>query len=247
MTNLRVQRLSEQFWAMAGAQEAFPRNLESAILWTLPVAIIKVPRLRISHARGWLEQRNLPLVIDGADRELHACLIAFGGRGLVFLDGKNPPDEIRFSLAHEMGHFIIDYFEPRRIAVARFGSDIADVLDGRRPPTVEERGAAILSSTMIGVYRHLMARTPSGGIGCSRIAEAENTADELALELLAPAEVVKQCLAAELRSRNRSQAEITTILKETFGLPTSVAVRYSLRFDPAEKKDRSVKEWLGLY
>jgi len=193
-----------------------------------------------------LEQRTLPLTIDGADRELHACLIAFGGRGLVFLDGKDPLDELRFSLAHEVGHFIIDYFEPRRIAEARFGPDIANVLDGRRPPTVEERGAAILSNTMIGVYRHLMARTPSGEIGCSRIAEAENTADQLALELLAPAEFVKEFLAANLKNGKRSQAEITRVLREKFGLPTSVAVRYSLRFEPADKKDRSVKEWLGI-
>ena len=246
MANLRIQRLSEEFWEMADAQESFPRDLETAILWTLPVAIIKVPRLRISDARDWLEQRNLPLTVDG-DRALHACLIAFGGRGLVFLDGMNPLDELRFSLAHEVGHFIIDYFEPRRIALARFGADIANVLDGRRPPTVEERGAAILSNTSVGVYRHLMARTPSGGIGCSRIAESENTADQLALELLAPAELVRELLAAELKSCKPSQAEITGLLKETFGLPTSVAARYSLKFDPADKKDRSVKEWLGIY
>ncbi|MGA2233960.1 MAG: hypothetical protein ABSG23_00575 [Terriglobales bacterium] len=246
MTDLWIQRLTEEFWQAAGVKEPLPRNLESPVLWALPVAIVKVPRLRLSDARYWLEQRQMLLSVDEVDRDLHACLIAFAGRGLIFLDGQNPIDELRFSLAHEVGHFIVDYLVPRRTAMARFGPDIANVLDGHRPATIEERGAAILSNTTIGVYRHMMTRMPSGAIGCSRIAEAENAADQLALELLAPVELVRESLAENREPAKQSHHEITTVLKERFGLPNSVAVRYSFRFGPADKKPKSVREWLGM-
>jgi hypothetical protein len=245
MVELWIQRLAEEFWQSSGAAEPLPRNLESPVLWALPVAILKFPKLHLSDAGLWLEQRNIFGVDDG-ERDLHACLIAFAGRGLIFLDGTDPADELRFSLAHEVGHFIIDYLVPRRTAVARFGSEIASVLDGIRPPTTQERGAAILSNTKIGVYRHMMTRTQSGGIGCPRIAEAENAADQLALELLAPFELVQKILAADLAPTQQSHRAITKVLEEKFGLPNSLAVRYGFRFGPLDRKPKSVKQWLGI-
>jgi hypothetical protein len=245
MAEFWIQRVAEEFWQSAGAPEPLPRSLESHVLWALPLAILKFPKLRLSDAHLWLEQRHIFDVDDG-ERELHACLIAFAGRGLIFLDGADPADELRFSLAHEVGHFILDYLVPRRTAVARFGSDIVNVLDGIRSPTIQERGAAILSNTRIGVYRHMMNRTMSGAVECSRIAQAENAANALALELLAPFELVQEVLAADLAPTQQSHRAITNILRQKFGLPKSMAVRYSFRFGPVDKKPKSVKEWLGI-
>jgi hypothetical protein len=245
MPELWIQRLAEEFWQSAGTVEPPPRNLEPHVLWALPLAILKFPKLRLSDARLWLEQRRVFGVDDG-DRQLHACLIAFAGKGLVFLDGTNPADELRFSLAHEVGHFIVDYLVPRRTAVARFGSEIAGVLDGIRHPTTRERGEAILSNTRIGVYRHMMARTRSGDIGCPRIAAAESAADQLALELLAPYELVQNFLAADISGAQQTHRAITNVLQERFGLPISMALRYSCRFGPVDKKPKSVKQWLGI-
>jgi len=84
--------------AVRRRSRALPRNLESHVLWALPVAVLKFPKLHLSEARLWLAQRNMFGPDDG-ERELHACLIAFAGRGLIFLDGTDPADELRFSLA----------------------------------------------------------------------------------------------------------------------------------------------------
>lgn len=245
MPELWVERLAAEFWEAAGGIEPFPRSLESSVMWALPVAIVKVPRLSVSTAQKWLARRNMPLDLDAGDRRLHACLVAFGGKGVILLDGRDAADEMRFSLAHETAHFIIDYLNPRKTAEERFGTRILEVLEGRRIATPDERGAAVLSSTSIGVYQHLMTRSARGEIASSRVARAEREADQLALELLAPEEVVRAVLKESGKSCLASRTEMVNCLKKYFGLPNFAAIRYSFRFAGAGKP-QSIRDWLGI-
>jgi Zn-dependent peptidase ImmA (M78 family) len=171
--------------------------------------------------------------------------VAFGGKGVILLDAQDPADEVRFSLAHEAAHFIIDYISPRKIAEKRFGVRILEVLDGCRLPTTQERGSALLSNTAIGVYRHLMNRSVDGKIECSRIERAERDADRLALELLAPEQIVQRVLSSSQTAHGSPRFRIVNCLKEYFGLPNSVAIRYSYQFGSVSKS-RSVRNWLGI-
>jgi hypothetical protein len=246
MPELWIQQVAEEFWQSASCYEPFPRNLESALLWALPVALVKIPRLQVSGAREWLIQRHAPMEVNERDRGLHACVFAFAGKGIIFLDGRDAPDEMRFSLAHEIAHFLIDYLRPRKVAVERFGESIVGVLDGFRCPTKEERGAAILSSTQIGAYRHMMNRSTTGSVACSRITRAETYANKLALELLAPEALVRRLVQERFTAETRSQSNIVVLLKETFGLPKNVASVYSLNFATKEKAPQSVRQWLGI-
>jgi hypothetical protein len=47
------------FWDQAGITEPFPRTLERAVAWALPLAVVKLPRLGLLELRNWLEQRNI--------------------------------------------------------------------------------------------------------------------------------------------------------------------------------------------
>src|SRR6202165_681900 len=151
----------EAFWAGAGEMEPYPRRLEQAVSWALPLAIAKVPRLCMKDVAARLAASGVDFGLHTPQRELHGCLVAFGGRGLVMLDGTDSTDEMRFSLAHEVGHFLIDYFQPRERAVRRLGDGVIDVLDGLRAPPVSERIDAILNEVDVGVHMHLMGRPNS--------------------------------------------------------------------------------------
>jgi hypothetical protein len=48
-------QLANTFFGKKGQQSAFPRNIEQAILWNFPVAIINLPRLGLSLIKRWLE------------------------------------------------------------------------------------------------------------------------------------------------------------------------------------------------
>ncbi len=248
MIDLWLQQVVERFWIAVGTPEPFPRRLEPSVLWTLPLAIVKLPRLWVHDAKTWLERRDIPLHLGSQDRPLHGCTIAYAGKGFVLLDGTDPDDESRFSLAHEVAHFLVDYLWPRQRAISRLGSGIVEVLDGLRPPTVEERFHALVRHIPLGVHAHLMTRRPDGVLGCSRIIEAENRADRLALELLAPSAEVRRHLAhfEKLLSFREGVQRTMHILLSDFGLPQTVAEAYGRALYAHWYGGPSIRERLGL-
>ncbi|MBI1884770.1 MAG: ImmA/IrrE family metallo-endopeptidase [Chloroflexi bacterium] len=248
MTEGWLERIVEEFWKRAGGPEPFPRNLERPILWALPLALLKLPRLWVSDVEVWLQRRGIAFRLDCGDRPLRGCLVAYGGRGCVLLDGSDPEDERRFSLAHEAAHFLLDYLQPRERAVARLGAAILEVFDGLRGPTVDERVDAVLGRASIGVHTHLMERQPDGVLGCGRIVGAESRADRLALELLAPAGEV-QCRVARFRRPSSFQRGVdlaVEILTGDFGLPAAAAEPYAKLIMRCWRGGPSFREWLGL-
>jgi hypothetical protein len=244
--SMDVPRLAEEFWADAGGPAPFPRDLERAVVIVLPLAVARLPRLWVADAADWLARRAIPCPLQAAERPMHGCLVAHGGRGIVLLDGADPDDERRFTLAHEAAHFLLDYLRPRERAVARLGAGIADVVDGHRPPTTAERVDAVLAETPIGAYTHLMERRPDGTLGCGRIAGAEGRADRLALEILAPAAEVRRRLP-RTGSYAGTLAALTGLLIHTFGLPRAVAGGYARFLARTWYGGPSFRELLGLY
>jgi hypothetical protein len=101
---LEIAHLADLFWREVGRVEPFPRSLEASVLWALPIAIVKVPRLGINTLRAWLSERGVTFGKSEADRPLCGCLVAARGRALIFLDGGDAEDTLRFSLAHEVAH-----------------------------------------------------------------------------------------------------------------------------------------------
>src|SRR6266545_2847165 len=97
---------------------------------------------------------------------------------------------MRFSLSHELAHYLRQYLYQRRRTQAAVGMSALDVLDGVRPPTMVERADALLGRVKLGAHVHLMDRTPTGHPPSVSIAAAEREADLLAFELLAPSDWV---------------------------------------------------------
>ena len=240
MPELWVERMATEFWEAAGGGESFPRSMESSVIWALPVAIVKLPALSIASVEKWLIDRDMQIDLDGRNRALRGCVVAFSGKGVILLDERDGPDERRFSLAHETAHFIVEYSSPRKLAEERLGVRVLEVLDGLRPPSFRERGSALLSNTPIGVYRHFMSRSAGGDIQCCRVERAEREADRLALELLAPEEAVRGLLP-----NSPTKSNIVNCLNEYFGLPKAVAMRYSCEFSSVSKSE-SIRSWLGI-
>src|SRR5487761_1402691 len=163
MTSGLVFRLCDEFWRRSGEADGFPRDLEPAIAYALPPAITILPTLWSDDLQRWLGERGLPGDV-GPQRRLHACLIAARGNGSILLDGRDQPDHRRFSLAHEVGHFLLHYWEPRQRLLQSLGGDVLPVLDGERPPTGEERVQAVLAGLALRTDLHLMERGPGGMI-----------------------------------------------------------------------------------
>jgi hypothetical protein len=239
MTPLWVSEAAGEFWAAAGGEEGFPRELRGPIARALPLAVVLLPRLRVSAVDDWLRRQGIACAVGARDRWLRACLVARRGQGIAFVDGTDPEDEQRYSLAHELAHFLRDYSRPRAMAAAKLGPGVLAVLDGERPARPEERVDALLARTPIGLHVHLMARDAEGGIADAAIAAAEADADRLAYELLAPGERV-------LSGGERDVAALAGELVAGYGLPAGAAERYAAELVGPRPAAESFARRLGL-
>ena len=226
-----------RFWGENAAPRSFPRDLHLPILINLPVAIIEIDGLTVDSLGQWMQRHQLPALAAVADRPLRGCLTAYAGVGVLFVDRSDEPNQRRLTLAHEVGHFVLDYLLPRE-DVARRRPDLLPVLDGDRVATVAERFAALLADVPVGFHTHLLERDAHGGHLSSATAEVEDRAERVALELLAPLRAVLQ---------ETGEQSPKDVLRERFGLPPGAATRYANHIQRLRpRRPRSVLDAIGL-
>jgi hypothetical protein len=228
VTALWVHEIADRFWADVGESAlAYPRDLLTVMHWALTVRPVETHDLSIARINFWLADRNSDLRLNIPDRPLRACILVEDGAGVLFVDATDADDERRFSVAHEIAHYLIEYAAPRHRAQARLGENILPVLDGHRTASPDERIGALLGGVSLAARVHLMERTPDGHLPGHEVSAAERRADDLAFELLAPFDVVRARLP-----HGAGRAEIEATLCKTFGLPAAPARSYACRLVP---------------
>jgi hypothetical protein len=238
----QVKKVVEFFWRQAGQDEPFPRSLEGAATWGLPVAVVKLPRLWIADIQRELHRYGITWAAPTGPTCLRGFMLAFGGKGFLFINGSDPPDEQRYSLAHEIAHFLVDYYLPRLQAIEQLGAEIISVLDGEREPTLRERVHAALSAATIGTYEHIARReqlsTPV----------REDAADAVAVELLAPSSAIWPRVRSWVgkTSMETARRRLRELLGHEFGLPTFAAVGVADFLVARWRTRPPFSEWLGI-
>ena len=230
------------FWDAAHSHNTFPRDMERAIAYALPLAVVRLPQLTVGGVAQWLRNRGVAAPSDVDRRALRGCVFAHAGQGLVFLDGSDPIDEIRFVLAHEASHFMLHHLDPRLRAVAKLGNTVLEVLDGLRQPNPSERLAGVLGGVPLGDYLHAIERETDGRIPSGDVARMETEADILAFELLAPMRCVRKQLS--LRPGQTDRALIASGLESRFGLPRRPAEAWAGQIVTQLRPPTTFADWL---
>lgn len=147
----------------------------------LPLAQLTIPRLTADGIADWLKIRRLPAIVERVSGHLHGALVAYGGVGLAFIDGADESIERRFTLAHEVGHFVGEYLVERSTFQRIAGEEMLEVHDRRRSASGVERTRMALAGRPLPLRYWACTGQP---------AESEQLADRIAVELLAPTELL---------------------------------------------------------
>lgn len=224
-----ISNIAKDFWNKIPIKKEPPYDIFGAVSLTMPLDIISLSGLTIAKIEKWLSERNVTLDMGISNRSLHGFILTFQDTGFIFIDGTDTIDERRFTVAHEVSHFILDYKIPREKAVSKLGVGILEVLDGYREATVTERVEGILSSNVIRPFTHLLEKSGDGSFFSQEVFNAENDADSLALELLAPsANIVREIKGSFPKIQFQDfKARCNQLLHSKYGLPISISEDYS--------------------
>jgi len=241
-----------EFWKAAGIKPVYPltaSDLEHAAFLLYPVNIIKLNHLSISSINQWLSGNRISNFIHTEEKQLFGLLFVRKGHAFIFLDGTSSPGEQLITLAHEIAHYILEIDQPRKIAIAKYGTGIIDVFDGLRQPSESEKLSAIISHIGVRPHLHLVEKLEMNNEGRWRVWVAESDADALAWELLAPEYLVRKRLKSEGNSLlfNELKDTLPNLLSDYFQLPQAIAEVYANKLIYSwTSGGPSVAEWLGL-
>ncbi|QSQ25163.1 ImmA/IrrE family metallo-endopeptidase [Pyxidicoccus parkwayensis] len=232
----------EEAVSVFGSREppSFPRKIAEDILLRLRITIVPQPHPTPDSMSQWLVQRKYPCQASAFPETVHGCMVWIGKVGILFHDSAEDPAEQRFTLAHEASHFVLDHLLPRRRAMEVFGQSILEVLDGKRGPTPEESMTALFERVSLKPS-NLIRRSESGHYTHGAVVESERRADQLALELLAPAALARPLL----EGASETAAAERVLLR--FGLPVHVARAYVASLRRRLRKPRfSSQDFFGF-
>ncbi|WP_224366240.1 ImmA/IrrE family metallo-endopeptidase [Hyalangium versicolor] len=200
----------------------FPRDLMEDIPLALTLTVVPVPDLTPRKGLEWLvAHKRAHGGLAGTSDPKHGFTVAHAGGGVLFLNSTEPPDEQRFTLAHEVAHFVLDHLQPRMRALRARGKGILPVLNGEREPNIAEQFVSVFERLPYRTQANFMDRNDEGKPLRGQVMESEQRADRLAFELLAP----RRELLPLLERAGRKELEATLVSR--FGLPVKEAQAYA--------------------
>ncbi|HVX01394.1 MAG TPA: ImmA/IrrE family metallo-endopeptidase [Candidatus Babeliaceae bacterium] len=244
-----IEAIAKDFWNKARRSKLGPPyDISGAISFLLPIDIITLSELTLGKINEWLVNNGITLPIRVNDRHLHGFILIKKGIGIIFVNGTDSEEERSFTLAHEASHFILDYKAPRDKAIEKIGNGVENVLDGLRQPTLDEQISSIISGVSVKAFTHLLEKEGDGSFENIKVFDAENNADALAIELLAP---YNEVIKATLGGRSKMAFDLfvrdcVDLLTSKYRLPAPIAKQYAKRIAYFVTGGASIMNKLGF-
>ncbi len=211
--------------------------LSRAIRESFRLAIHPTPSMTIGDIAAVLHRLQLPIEPERLDgySELAGFLYAYQGGGIIFIEETDTDERKKFSLAHELGHFINDYYRPIYLkyessnTIPLFQDEVTaqlrqvisarctkrDIFRGDKPEFVanSSKENEQLLAELQREQKDQPDRSPAGKF-------MEIKANLFAAELLMP---MMECGRIEYENQGASQEDLTLAVMQRFGVSRSAA------------------------
>ncbi len=201
--------------------ERFPRDIESFILSSLEIPVVRLPNLSLQRASHYLcaLTKNAVLVEEGAeDRPLYGLLHVGPPSNIIFVRDGLSTSIVNYVLAHEIGHFMADVFWIHRLWIATMPEKKAAIQKAFAWENLD--GDLELAAVIKGLPDRPKTITGRGSVIAQDTSQREIRADLIAREMLAPWEIVSKIFRP-------NKQEMSRLLQQQFGLPKKIAAHYS--------------------
>lgn len=244
----QIERIAREFWSTV--EPAYRSNFDivSAVDASLTIDLVAVKQLSLRKIESWLASRTITIEIDVNDRSLHGALLIRGNSVLMFVEDAEDELQQRFTVAHEVSHFLLDYQVPKERAILALGKEIEDVLNGNLPANNTQLALSVIKGINIDPYTFLIEKTGNGSFLNWANFNSENEADYLALELLAPrTKVINETVSSTKRlTYSQFTRNSLELLKGKYGIPAEIARQYASELANAVTNGPSFLDKLGL-
>lgn len=237
-----LERQAAAFWDAAEMRSHSTRDIALAATTVLPLEVVRLDNLNVRRVEEWMRMQNLFCNLSDRNRLSHGLLVVLRCNGWIFLEGNDDERTRQFTLAHEVAHFLHHHQYPLDHAVRKFGPDVLDIFNGHRGPTHRERIVSALARVDLTPYVHLFPRSESPTASLEPRRKAEEQADSLALELLAPAREVVKTLQEQgaIGDYGTCMSTANALLNDIYQLPELIARDYARRLAVAITKGPSM-------
>lgn len=244
----QIERIARDFWSKADPAHRRVLDISRAVNIVLPIRIVYIQNLSLVEVDNWLKGRGINIEIDINDRIMHGVILIREGNGFIFVNADDSTIEQRFTIAHEVSHYLLDYQVPRERAMLEVGTEIEKVLNGKDQPDRFQQVKALIKGISIQPYGHLIEKKGNGSFLNWVNFNAENEADYLALELLAPRSMVIKGTISTIKGLNYTQfvRKCEEILVDNYQIPPEVAHQYASELAYSVTSGPSFLDKLGL-
>jgi len=244
----QIGRIAREFWLKADPAHQRVLDIAKAVSNILPLRIIYLKGLTLETLDNWLKDRGIPNNQEISNKSLHGVIMIREGRGFIFVNADDSTIEQRFTIAHEVSHYFLDYQIPRENAMLKIGPEIEHVLNGKEPASDLQKVKALLKGISIQPYSHFIEKSGNGSFLSWINFNSENEADYLALELLAPRSVVIKNTVTNAKRLNYTQfvRKCQELLREQYQIPDDVAHQYATELAYSVTNGPSFLDKLGL-
>ena len=237
----QIERIAREFWATTHAEFRYNYDIVKVVESSLNVQLIRMPQLSPKNITSWLSDHDMNIPLENNERNLHGALIIQNGAVLMFIDTTENDTRQRYTLAHQVSHFLLDYQMPKERTIMTLGKEIAGVLKGNAEASVEQLVQSAFNGMTDKVYTLFIEKDEA--------IPSENPADSLALELLAPRYQIIHETAAKsiLLSYAPFKRKCRELLIGKYRIPSEIAHKYASDLAGSVMNKSSFLSRLGIF